>query len=85
MPSLFLCLFLSLAVKDTDRLSVVTYDTNVKVDFGLTTMNQENKDRSKVTVKAIRDGSSTNLCGGLLKGMKIKQINDCHYVGLLPS
>ncbi|XP_003383100.1 PREDICTED: uncharacterized protein LOC100635885 [Amphimedon queenslandica] len=57
-------------LKDTDRLSVVTYDTNVKVDFGLTTMNQENKERSKVTVKAIRDGSSTNLCGGLLKGME---------------
>lgn len=57
-------------LKDTDRLSVVTYDTHVKVDFPLTTMNAANKERTKVTVKAIKDGSSTNLCGGLLKGME---------------
>lgn len=56
-------------MKDTDRLSVVTYDSNVKVDFPLTVMTAENKERTKVMVKAIRDGSSTNLCGGLLKGL----------------
>ena len=56
-------------MKECDRLSVVTYDTNVKLDFPLTRMNTANKEKTKAMVKAIRDGSSTNLCGGLLAGM----------------
>lgn len=55
-------------MKECDRLSVVTYDTNVTLDFPLTRMDAVNKEKTKLTVKAIRDGSSTNLCGGLLKG-----------------
>ena len=70
--------FFTSAVKDTDRLSVVTYDTNVKVDFPLTQMTSENKERTKVTVKAIRDGSSTNLCGGLLKGI-CQTVREMYY------
>ena len=58
-------------MKDCDRLSVVTYDTNVTLDFPLTCMNAANKERTKQAVKAIRDGSSTNLCGGLLKGITL--------------
>ena len=55
-------------MKDCDRLCVVTYDTNVTLDFPLTCMDTNNKEKTKGMVKAIRDGSSTNLCGGLLKG-----------------
>ena len=55
-------------MKECDRLSVVTYDSNVKLDFPLTRMNSDNKEKTKMAVKAIRDGSSTNLCGGLMKG-----------------
>ena len=55
-------------MKECDRLCVVTYDSNVKLDFPLTKMTPDNKERIKVIVKAIHDGSSTNLCGGLLKG-----------------
>ena len=55
-------------MKECDRLCVVTYDSNVKLDFPLTKMTPDSKERIKVIVKAIRDGSSTNLCGGLLKG-----------------
>ena len=55
-------------MKECDRLSVVTYDSNVKLDFPLTSMTSDNKDKTKAEVRAIRDGSSTNLCGGLVKG-----------------
>lgn len=47
---------------------MVTYDTKVRLDFGLMHMNETNKEETKAIVKAIRDGSSTNLCGGLIKG-----------------
>ncbi len=56
-------------VKESDRLSVITYDTHVYVDFGLITMNKENKAKCSQKVQSIRDGSSTNLSGGLLKGL----------------
>ena len=56
-------------MKESDRLCVVTYDSNIKLDFPLTKMTPDNKEGTKVIVKAIRDGSSTNLCGGLLKGI----------------
>ena len=56
-------------MKDCDRLSLVTYDTNVKLQFGLTKMNDEQKEKTKEAVKALKSGSSTNLCGGLLEGM----------------
>ena len=55
-------------VKDCDRISLVTYDTQVELVFGLMKMNKQNKERAKSFVESIRDGSSTNLCGGLLKG-----------------
>ena len=55
-------------MKECDRLSVVTYDTKVRLDFGLMHMDEANKEKTKAMVKDIRDGSSTNLCGGLIKG-----------------
>ena len=56
-------------VKECDRLSLVTYDTQVYLDFGLTAMNRANKDRTKAVIGKLREGSCTNLCGGLMKGM----------------
>ena len=56
------------AVKECDRLSLVTYDTQVYLDFGLTAMDKTNKERTKHTIQNLRDGSCTNLCGGLMKG-----------------
>ena len=55
-------------VKECDRLSVVTYDTYVNLVFGLMKMNHDNKDKARAFVNSIQVGSSTNLCGGLLKG-----------------
>ena len=56
-------------MKDDDRLSVVTYDTNVHLDFGLMKMTKENKENCLTKIRNITDGSRTNLSGGLLKGL----------------
>ena len=61
--------YLFFEVRDDDRLSVVTYDTHVKVDFGLMNMDKTNKGHGSSIIHQIRDGSSTNLSGGLLKGL----------------
>ena len=63
-----LALSLCHAVKECDRLSLVTYDTGVTLEFGLTSMTKANKDKTKLLVQSIRDGSCTNLCGGLMEG-----------------
>ena len=49
-------------------MSLVTYDSYVQLVFGLMKMDKANKERSKAFVQSIVDGSSTNLCGGLIKG-----------------
>ena len=56
-------------VKECDRLSLVTYDTQVYLDFGLTAMNRANKDRTKAVIGKLCESSCTNLCGGLMKGV----------------
>ena len=56
-------------VKECDRFSLVTYDSNVYLKFGLIKMTPDNKTIAETTIEAMRDGSSTNLCGGLLKGL----------------
>ena len=56
-------------VNSKDRLSLVTYDTNVYLNFQLKTMNKENKEAALQSIKALQTGSSTNLCGGLMKGL----------------
>ncbi|CAI8038426.1 Inter-alpha-trypsin inhibitor heavy chain H1 [Geodia barretti] len=63
-------LFVVDQLKECDRLSLVTYDTNVYLDFSLTSMSTTNKDKAKITISNLREGSSTNLCGGLVKGME---------------
>lgn len=55
-------------MKECDRFSLVTYDTNVTVDFELMKMTEKNQKSAKNFVERIKDGSSTNLSGGLLKG-----------------
>ncbi len=56
-------------MKECDRISLVTYDTCVNLEFELLKMDTVNKERAKRFVEKLRDGSSTNLCGGLMKGM----------------
>jgi len=61
--------FMLQQLREEDRLSVVTYDTNVHLDFGLMKMSKENKELCLDKIQQIRDGSTTNLSGGLLKGL----------------
>lgn len=61
--------FVLTQLTDKDRLALVTYDTNVYVDFGLMNMTKDNKKAASSKIQNIRDGSSTNLCGGLLRGL----------------
>ncbi|XP_065845374.1 uncharacterized protein [Oscarella lobularis] len=56
-------------LKETDRLGIVSYDTMVYTDLGLTVMNAAGRKKAHASVKALRDGSSTNLCGGLERGL----------------
>ena len=46
----------------------MTYDTDVHMDFSLTNMTKKNREKTTEKVKKIKDGSSTNLSGGLIKG-----------------
>ena len=64
-------------MKECDRLSLVTYDTGVYLDFPLTAMTKANKDKTKTLVSKLRDGSGTNLCGGLVKGTSLLSICVC--------
>ncbi|XP_065663789.1 uncharacterized protein LOC136085889 isoform X2 [Hydra vulgaris] len=56
-------------LNEKDRLCLVTYDTKVYLDFKLTEMTKDNKNWILTIIKNISDGSSTNLCGGLMKGL----------------
>ncbi len=56
------------AVKETDRLSLVTYDTHVYLNFNLLRMTKENKEQAKTIVTSLTPGSRTNLCEALLEG-----------------
>ena len=56
-------------VKSNDRLSVVTYDTQVNLDFALRNMDREGKGFALEKIKSIQSGSMTNLSGGLMKGL----------------
>ena len=51
-----------------DKLSLVSYDANVSVEFPLTCMTEDNKKITKATISNLSAGTTTNLCGGLLKG-----------------
>ncbi len=65
--SLFLFYYYA-AVKACDRFSLVTYDTEVNLIFELMKMDAVNRSRAKAFAESIECGSSTNLCGGLIKG-----------------
>ena len=55
-------------VKKTDRFSLVTFSTRVKIEFRLAYMHRANKDRFKAVIRELTAGSATNLCDGLVQG-----------------
>eukprot|EP00042_Codosiga_hollandica_P051115 m.622671 g.622671 ORF g.622671 m.622671 type:complete len:556 (+) comp58220_c0_seq1:2033-3700(+) len=54
-----------------DRMALVTYDSDIKVVYGLTAMTSESKARCHTLCNELRAGSMTNLSGGLLKGIDL--------------
>ena len=56
-------------MKECDRFSLVTYESNVDLKFGLIKMTSDNKTIAATAIEAMIAGSETNLCGGLLKGL----------------
>ena len=58
-------------LRPADRLALVTYDTNVRTEFGLTAMDEDGKKRCDDVVRTLQPGSATNLSGGLLQGLRI--------------
>lgn len=67
-------------MKETDRISLVVYDTNVELAFGLTKMTVQNRERAKRYVSSIVAGTCTNLYGGLIKGNIWKNSQCCKFV-----
>jgi len=65
-------------LRECDRLALVLYDTDVTVSFPLTAMDAPGKDSSSRIVAAIRSGTSTNLSGGLLKGIELMRAREDH-------
>jgi len=56
---------------NSDSLSIVTYDTNVKTLFDYTKMDKAGKAMATDMINDIISGDSTNLSGGLLQGMEL--------------
>ena len=63
-------LFVIDQLKTCDRLCLVLYDDLVSVEFPLTPMTNQNKEMTRSKIEKIRERGSTNLSGGLLKGME---------------
>jgi Mg-chelatase subunit ChlD len=58
-------------LRPSDRMALVTYDSNVKTVFGLTAMDAANKEQCTQACSKLRAGSMTNLSGGMLQGFKV--------------
>jgi len=54
-----------------DKLALIDYDNNVSLRFNLTKMNSDGKTLAEQLVDKINTGGSTNLAGGLLKGIQL--------------
>jgi len=64
------CTFIVQELQEDDCFCLVTYDTNVIVDFPVQRMTEDNKKVVLTCITNINDGSSTNLSGGLVKGIE---------------
>ena len=56
-------------MNENDRLSVVSYDTNVNLEFALKNLDDKGKEMALSKIEDINSGSMTNLSGGLMKGL----------------
>lgn len=61
--------FVLTQLNENDRLSVVSYDTNVNLEFALKNLDDKGKEMALSKIEDINSGSMTNLSGGLMKGL----------------
>lgn len=61
--------FLMKAVSSKDRLSLITYDSDVKTRLPLTKMDGQGQKMLRRALEIVRPGTMTNLSGGLLEGI----------------
>jgi len=54
-----------------DRISIVTFDREVKLDLPLVPMNKDGQARAANVVRGVHPGSTTNLSGGVLKSIDV--------------
>ena len=54
-----------------DRLALIVYDNSIDVIFTLTRVTSENKGQLEASIDSVQTRDSTNLCGGLMKGMQM--------------
>ncbi|DBA99975.1 TPA: hypothetical protein ACH3X1_013847 [Trebouxia sp. C0004] len=61
--------FLVQQMSAEDRLSIVTFESEVRVDYPLQHMSPSSKDAAQKAISRITVGGGTNLSGGLFKGI----------------
>jgi len=63
--------FLIEELSSNDSLALVLFDTNVQQLFNLTKMDEIGKQMAHSLLESVKTGSSTNLSGGLFKGIEL--------------
>ena len=64
-------LFVVSQLTAADRICLIVYDDTVDLIFNLTSVTAENKPEIESKIEGVQTRGSTNLCGGLLKGMQV--------------
>eukprot|EP01006_Ploeotia_vitrea_P047316 TRINITY_DN67113_c0_g1_i1.p1 TRINITY_DN67113_c0_g1~~TRINITY_DN67113_c0_g1_i1.p1 ORF type:complete len:642 (+),score=149.79 TRINITY_DN67113_c0_g1_i1:96-2021(+) len=62
--------FVTRQLKESDQLGLVVYDDTVSETFPLTTMDEKGRNMALDKINAVRTGGSTNLGGGLYRGLQ---------------
>lgn len=66
-----LSFLVSRGLQQDDKFSLVAFDSNVDLQLHLTAMDAAGKKKALETVRALNTGSTTNLSGGLLRGIDV--------------
>jgi len=69
--------FVLTQLRDADSFGLVSYSSDVRVDIPLTHCTPESKIRMEATIQSIKAGGSTNLSGGLLRGIDMQRESQC--------
>jgi Mg-chelatase subunit ChlD len=63
-------------LREGDRVSLVSFDTDVKLELPLTSMDSTGRANAEHIVKKLSPGSTTNLSGGALKAIDVFQSDE---------